>query len=59
MEPSELGLAFTVTFICQPVNTKQTSLMEFVDVPEENIPPFFLGIYLQEGDTWKLHQALP
>lgn len=42
MEPSELGLAFTITLICQPVNTKQTPLMEFVDVPEENITPFFL-----------------
>lgn len=41
-EPSELGSAFKVTFICRPANRKQTSLMEFADVPEENIlPPYF------------------
>lgn len=54
MEPSELGLAFKITFICQPVKRKQASLMEFVDVPEENIlPPYFLLRDLPSG-RWYL-----
>lgn len=41
-EPSELGSPFKITFICHSANRKQTSLMEFIDVPEENIlPPYF------------------
>lgn len=42
MEPSKPGSAFKITFICQPVNRKQASLMEFVDLPEENILPSLL-----------------